>query len=66
MQYGYVRHHNHLIWLGSDGKSGWWCKVSARVVLYEPDDREARGPFPTSRATVEAAERLIAAQKAPR
>lgn len=60
MQYGYVRYRDHLIWLGNDGKGGWWCKVSTADVTHEPYDRDARGPFPTSRAAVEEAERMIA------
>jgi hypothetical protein len=66
MQYGYVRHREHLIWLASDGKGGWWCKVSHREADGPPDDREAHGPFPTSRAAVEAAERVIAELQAAR
>ncbi len=41
MQYGYVRYQDRLIWLASDGKGGWWCKVSVAEATHEPFDSEA-------------------------
>ncbi len=64
MQYGFVHYQEHRIWLGTDGKGGWWCKVS-KSDSEEPHEQEARGPFPSSREAVQAAEGMIEADGAP-
>lgn len=66
MQYGFVPYRDHRIWLGTDGRGGWWCKVSDRDSTVEPDDQTARGPFSTSRDAVQEAERMIDALEASR